>query len=337
MYRPQLSPAIDQALRGLPAGRIAVLGHVRPDGDCIGSQVALTRILRALGREAVAVNWHPVPTPCRPFVGDTPFVLGEGFDFAGHTVVSVDCADRKRFGKEFEPQVPAVELNLDHHVSNTRYARVNFVDDKAAATGELLAMAAFDNAWPLDAVTAQALYVGIATDTGQFRYNSTSLTTFELCRRLVELGADPAGAAASLYENERPAKIALLQRYLASFEHLCGGRACVGTLLRRDFVETGAEREDTEGLVEYARAIAGVEIGVLLEEMGPASMKGSFRAKDPAHRVDQLAARFNGGGHACAAGFNPETDLASFRPLLRAALEEHFQQFDAPRAHVHRS
>ena len=325
LYRPQLSGALAEAIRALPPGRVAVLGHVRPDGDCIGSQVAFARMLTALGRDAVCVNWHPVPTACRPFVGDTPFFAGEGYDFTGQVVVAVDCADRKRMGIHFEPHVPEVWINVDHHISNTRYARHNCIDAQSSATGELLAMAALDNGWEIDPVTAQALYVGIATDTGQFRYGSTTRTTFDICCHLMERGANPAAAAQSLYDNERPAKLALLQRFLASFQRWCDGRVCVGQLRLKDFEETGAEREDTEGLVEYARSIVGVEIGVLLEETGAQTMKGSFRAKDPLHRVDQLAKAFNGGGHACAAGFNPDAALDPFLPVLRAALEDHFK------------
>jgi bifunctional oligoribonuclease and PAP phosphatase NrnA len=316
------------ALRGRP---VTVIGHVRPDGDCIGSQVALTRVLRHLGIDAVARNQHTVPGACQPFVGDTPFASACQAAPADTVTAAVDCADPSRFGEALGPTLGPLLLNIDHHISNTGYALHNLVAADSAATAEILAGLFLDLQLPIDAVTAQALYVGIATDTGQFRFSSTGKRTFAICCHLLEAGADPAQAAFHLYEQESPAKLALLQRFLSSFEFHCGGRVCIGTLDQAVWAATGASKEDTEGLVDYARSMAGVEIGVLLEERSDV-LKGSFRAKDPVHRVDRIAARFNGGGHACAAGFNPRMDLPSFRPQLIAALEEHFANYDRARA-----
>jgi phosphoesterase RecJ-like protein len=311
------------AIAGLRGKPLAVLGHVRPDGDCIGSQVGLARALRAMGFDVVCYNQHSVPRNCAAFVADTPFFKAEHGVDAGRVAITVDCADRKRLGGILQEAYPRVYLNIDHHISNTSYAEHNIIDGHASATGELLGGILLDNGLPMDAVCAQALYVGIATDTGQFRFSSTTRDTFEICCHLMERGADPAGAAMDLYEQESPAKLALLQHFLASFRYVCGGKACIGIIDQQAWDATGARKEDTEGLVDYARSIEGVEIGILLEEHH-GQLKGSFRAKDPLHRVDRLAAQFNGGGHACAAGFNPETTLAEFYPRLLTALETHF-------------
>jgi bifunctional oligoribonuclease and PAP phosphatase NrnA len=324
MYYPEHSPRFAAALARLRGHKVAVLGHVRPDGDCIGSQVALTRLLRSHEVDAIAVNQHEVPPMCAGFVGDTPFFLASEADLDGRLAVSVDCADHKRLGEALQARFASVELNIDHHISNALYGKENLIDGASSATGELLAGIIFDLGYAIDAVTAQALYVGIATDTGQFRFSQTTKQTFDLCRALMDHGADPAAAALQLYERESPAKLALLQRFLASFTYLCEGRVCVGQLGARDFAETGARKEDTEGLVDYARSIEGVQIGVLLEEYAEGLLKGSFRAKDPVHRVDQLARQFNGGGHACAAGFNPGEPMERFYPRFLAALEAHF-------------
>lgn len=314
-----------EAIEGIRGRPVAILGHVRPDGDCIGSQVGLARCLRDLGFDAVCYNHHRVPSNCASFVGDTPFFMdGEGVD-TSRVAISVDCADRKRLGEVLQAAYPEVYLNIDHHISNSRYATHNIIDGSSSATGEILGGILLDNELPMDAVTAQALYVGIATDTGQFRFSSTTRDTFEICCHLMERGADPAAAAMQLYERESPAKLALLQRFLASFRYLCEGRACIGIIDKEAWAATGASKEDTEGLVDYARSIEGVEIGILLEETD-GMMKGSFRAKDPVHRVDQLAIQFNGGGHACAAGFNPDSTLEAFYPRLVAALEKHFSE-----------
>jgi len=324
VHFPELAASFDAALRELIGKPVAVLGHVRPDGDCIGSQVALARVLRSLGADAVCVNQHPVPRNCAAFVGDTPFFLADAAPLEGRIAVSVDCADRKRLGAALDKRFPEIFLNVDHHISNTRYACHNFVAPASAATGEVLGGLFIDNGYAIDAVTAQALYVGVATDTGQFRFGSTTKQTFDICRDLMDCGADPAAAALELYENESPSKLALLQRFLASLSFHCDGRACIGVLRPEDFAETGAIKEDTEGLVDYARAIAGVEIGVLLEHVDGIT-KGSFRAKHPVHRVDELARGFNGGGHACAAGFNPGISLEELYPRVVNALESHFK------------
>lgn len=323
MYFPYHSAAFNRALRSIVGRPVAVLGHLRPDGDCIGSQVGLARVLRAMGEEAVCYNHHPVPLNCRKFVGDTPFFEdGKGVE-TNRVAISVDAADRGRLGPRLQEAYPQVYLNIDHHISNSHYAEINVVDGHASATGELLAGMILDNGFPLDAVSAQALYVGIATDTGQFRFSSTTRRTFEICCRLMDAGADPAAAAMELYEHERSSKLALLQRFLASFRYYFEGRLCVGVIDEAAWKETGACKEDTEGLVDYARSVEGVEIGVLLEEHA-GHLKGSFRAKDGRHRVDLLAAQFNGGGHACAAGFNPGCDLKTFYPRLLEKMAAHF-------------
>lgn len=322
-YFPEHAASFREAVKAIRGKPVAVLGHVRPDGDCVGSQVAVARCLRAMGFDAVCYNHHVVPRNCASFVGDTPFYVDSDGVEAGRVAISVDCADRKRLGPVLTEAYPEVYLNIDHHISNTRYATHNLIDGEASATGELLGGIFLDEEFPMDAVTAQALYVGIATDTGQFRFGSTTCETFEICCRLMEKGADPALAALELYERESPAKLALLQRFLSSFRFLCDGRVCIGTIDRHAWGETGATKEDTEGLVDYARAIEGVEIGILLEERD-GMLKGSFRAKDPVHRVDQLASHFNGGGHACAAGFNPGCSLEELLPRLEEALAAHF-------------
>lgn len=313
-------------LAGIGSRKVAVLGHQRPDGDCIGSQVAIARLLRNRGHEVICLNRDSVPRVLKTFVGDMPFLKpGDwGDDPSDYLAIATDCADKKRFGQEINELFPQIYANIDHHVSNNSYAEHNFIIATASATAEILAGLFLDEGISIDPVTAQALYIGIATDTGQFRFGSTTKQVFEISTRLSECGADPAAAAMELYENESRSKLDLLQRYLASFEYLCGGRVCLGRLSEADFAESGATKEDTEGLVDFARAIEGVAIGVLVEQHH-GNIKGSFRAKDPAMAVHDLAKQFNGGGHACAAGFNmDDQNLDTFIPLLKQALEAKF-------------
>ncbi|MGF1483234.1 MAG: bifunctional oligoribonuclease/PAP phosphatase NrnA [Opitutales bacterium] len=320
MFFPEASPRFGQLLESIRGQKFAVIGHMRPDGDCVGSQVGLCRVLQALGSEAVCVNHHTVPRVLKAFVGDTPFLLASDFTPDGHLAATVDCADPKRIGEHLRACFPQVRLNIDHHLSNPAYAEDNFIEDGTAATAEILAGFFFDLNLPIDPITAQALYIGISTDTGQFRFGSTTARVFEITARLVEKGANAGDAAFELFENERFAKLKLLEAYLQTLRLECEGRFCIGLLPEGIYESTSSDREDAEGLVDYARAIEGVEIGVLIEESG-GSLKGSLRAKDPKYRVDQIAKEFGGGGHAAAAGFNLEGTIQDFLPRLRAAVE----------------
>jgi len=320
-YFPDLSPRFPAFLAELQAHPVAVLGHARPDGDCIGSQVALARVLRARGLEVVCLNPDPVPRRLQFLVGDVPFLRPAAFTPDGHRAVYVDCADLDRPGRKLKAHFPEPFGNIDHHLSSAGFGRHNFVDPTSAATAEILAGLFVDNGLPIDPATAQGLYVGILTDTGQFRFNSTSRRCFQLAAELLARGANPTEAGYELYERETIGKLQLLQRFLASLKLECGGRVCVGVLPAGVFAATGSNPEDTEGMVDYTRAIDGVDIGALIEEQADA-IKASLRSKDPGYRLDVVAGQFGGGGHACAAGLTVKgATLASFYPRLVAALE----------------
>lgn len=317
---PQLQDAFARLFAACEGRRVVVIGHARPDGDCIGSQVALARLLRFRGVDAVCCNPDAVPRRLAFLVADTPFVSLEAALADGRAAIFVDCADRNRASARFSEAFPRPLGNIDHHLSNPAYAEFNLVDTPSAATAEILAGLAQDAGLGLDPVIAMALYTGIATDTGQFRFAATTERTFRLAAALVAAGADPARMGFELYEQETFGKLQLLQRFLASLETSADGRVCIGVLPDGIYEQTGTSIEDTEGLVDYARAIEGVEIGALVE-MRKGAIKGSLRAKDAAYRVDLVAAQFNGGGHACAAGLNVKGEtLEAFLVRLRAAL-----------------
>jgi phosphoesterase RecJ-like protein len=307
---------------------VSVIGHQRPDGDCIGSQVALCRVLRSQGIDAVCVNADPVPRRIAYLLGDTPFFRRDDLVHTGRLGVFTDCADHARGGDKMRELYPQPIGCFDHHMSNTGFAKRNFVDIASAATAELLAGLFIDADLPIDATTAQALYTGILTDTGQFRFPSTTERVFRICADLVERGASPAQAGMELYERESAGKLRLLQHFLASLRLECEGRVCIGILPDGIFEKLGASVEDTEGLVDYARSIDGVEIGALIE-VRPGTIKASLRAKSSEYRVDRIAAEFNGGGHASAAGLNFSDTLDNFYPKLTAAFQRRLAEVDA--------
>ncbi|MCC5025244.1 MAG: bifunctional oligoribonuclease/PAP phosphatase NrnA [Candidatus Synoicihabitans palmerolidicus] len=317
---PELITEFGRLLHAAAGRPIAVMGHARPDGDCIGSQIALTRALREAGYEARCVNADVVPRRLDFVARDEVFLTPDSLGEQDWVAIYVDCADQERAGLRLKERFPVVLGNIDHHVSNQDYATFNCVSPRSAATCEIIAALCVMLDMPIDRQMAQALYTGILTDTGQFRFASTTHCTFELAATLVAAGADPVEAGFELYEREPAGKMLLLQRFLSSLEMHAKGKICVGTLVDGVFAETGTNHEDTEGLVDYARAIDGVEIGCLIEERQD-GVKASLRAKNPAYRVDQVASLFNGGGHACAAGLNVKgIGVTEFCQTLVAAL-----------------
>jgi phosphoesterase RecJ-like protein len=333
-YYPDFSDAFAGLMSALAGRSVAVIGHSRPDGDCIGSQVALARILSARGPAAVCVNPDPVPRRLAFAARGMKFIrTDEAILLPEDTVaVFVDCADHARAGERLKARFAHPQGCIDHHLSNSGYAAVNIVDDRSAAACEILAGLFIDAGLAIDAGTAMALFTGIVTDTGQFRYNSTSQRSFDLAGELVARGASPPEAGYELYERESAGKLRLLQNFLASLTMEFGNRVCIGTLPPGIFETTGTTAEDTEGLVDFARCVDGVDIGVLIEERADGGVKASLRAKDPLCRLDLVAGQFGGGGHACAAGLNQKKGLAEFRPLLLAALEDSLRTMDAERA-----
>ena len=332
-FFPHLAADFQRLLARLAGRKVAVVGHARPDGDCIGSQVGLARILAAAGHDVTCVNADPVPRRLEFLVRGMTFVRADEMlrDPRDYAAVFVDSADHARPGERLRGRFPAPVGNIDHHLSNVGYAEINVVDSAAAATAEILTGLALDHGLTIDAQAANGLYAGILTDTGQFRFASTSRRAFLLAAELLDRGARPPEVGFELYERESIGKLALLQHYLASLRLECGGRVCVGTLANGVFAETGTTAEDTEGLVDYSRSIDGVDVGVLIEERTDGSVKASLRAKDAAYRLDLIAAQFNGGGHACAAGLNLKQGAESFRARLVAALAAQIAIVDAQR------
>ena len=327
-YYPNTSPQFKLLVDSLAGKKIAVIGHVRPDGDCIGSQVALCRALLSVDIEAVCVNQDEVPGSLEFLVENTPFYRGADFDFDGWDVVTVDCADRKRIGADVGPRAPKAIGNIDHHISNTLYGETNLIEGTSSATGEILTGFFLDCGYKIDADTANALYVGIATDTGQFRFPSTTKHTFDLAGVLIDCGVDLNKVNLELYERESFSRLELMQRFLKSLELHFDGRVCVGLLEDGVYEAVGAKTEDSEGLVDFARSIDGVDIGVLLEARA-GKIKGSLRAKEKKYRVDEIAKAYNGGGHAAAAGLNYESTIEVFLPELLEAIGDQIKKVDS--------
>jgi phosphoesterase RecJ-like protein len=303
---------------------------MRPDGDCIGSQVALCRILLAAGIDSLCVNRDRVPPNMVSYTQGLTFLTGDQYVPDGRVAVAVDCADASRIGPDLLDKFGGqLWGNIDHHASNPGYAQHNIVVKTAAATCHVLAYGALRQNLGCDTATAKALHLGIVTDTGRFSYASATAEVFALAAELIERGANPAETNFLVFEHESRGKLELTKRFLNSIQFHEAGKICSGELTQADYTATGTTKEDKEGLVEFPRSVEGVEIAVLMEE-GRDGVRGSLRGRDPRLRLDLLAGKLNGGGHVLAAGFNMlGCTLAKDRVRILGIVAEHYRQHTA--------
>jgi phosphoesterase RecJ-like protein len=294
--------ALDEVAQVLSGGHAFLLPlHEAPDGDTLGSTLALAICLERTGKSAVVASPDAVP-PAYRFLPGSGAVrgwgdVGGGFDAA----VFVDCGDMDRAGGgDVRPRCRVV-VNIDHHPTNPRFGDINLVDPGAAAAGEIVAQILDRLGWPVDPAVATCLYVALMTDTGSFRYANTTAAALRLAARLVDAGASPYDIAGAVYENQPPAHIGLVGRALLSLRVSPSGRAAWMRLGREDFAAAGASEDDTEGVVNYARMVRGVEVGFLLREDARGGVRVSLRSRQTVD-VGLLAAGLGGGGHPRAAG-----------------------------------
>lgn len=312
----------EAAARILQAKRILFFMHVSPDGDSIGSSLALVHALRKIGHEAVIVGVDPIPRIYQ-FLPDWDRWLLPWEQVEGEWDLScfLDCGDLYRVGAA----LPAVAkgrsiLNIDHHATNTVFGDENWMDFSAAAVGELAYRLLKEMNLPIGPEEAVSLYTSIVADTGGFRYSSTTAQTHRIAAELLEQGVKPYEVAAQIFENETPGRLALLGRALAGLQVDPSGKLAWITLRRSEFEETGATDHDAEGLVNWARALNGVEVGVLLKETEEGTIRVGLRSRFTVD-VGTVAKQFGGGGHARASGCTMEGPIeAAAERLLTAVL-----------------
>ena len=285
------------------AQRILFFMHVQPDGDSIGSTLGMIRALRQMGKEAIMVGVDPIP-PMFHFLPGWDEYRVPWQEVKGEWDLScfLDCGDLERVGEA----LPAVRLgrttlNVDHHATNTAFAEYNFLDFSAAAVGELAFHILREIGAPIDAGTALCLYTSLVTDTGGFRYDSTGPGTHRVAAELIELGARPYDVAQAVFETEPLSRLALLSRALQTLQLDDTGRVAWMVVTRRLLAEAGASDHDVEGVVNYARSVAGVEVGILFKETEDGAVRVNLRSRRTVD-VGAVAQSFGGGGHARAAG-----------------------------------
>lgn len=283
--------------------------HLHPDGDAIGSLLALGLALETAGKQVAMVLPGGVPGIFR-FLEGTEKILPAP-SFTPEVIIALDCADRERLllpEEVFAAGVPVV--NIDHHLSNSMFGDYNYVFPEAAATGEIVYDLLTGGGFGLDKRIAEAIYTAVATDTGFFRYSNTSGRVFTIVADLVACcGISPARIAEEVYEERSYDSLRLLGKVLSTLRLSEDGKIAWMTLSRELMAAYAVPLEETENFVNYTISISGVEVGLFFKEMGPEETKVSWRSK-MAVDVSRLAAHFGGGGHARAAGCTIKAPVA---------------------------
>ena len=291
--------------------RFAVMSHVRPDGDALGSQLALALSLQQLGKEVRVWNEEGMLEKYsflpRAELVTKPPSIPEDFDCA----IALDTAIQSRLGTALAAVRSAkIWINIDHHLSNPGYGDVVDVDPDAPATAEIIFRLIKSQNLPFNRDIAENLYAAISTDTGSFQYPKTSARTFEIAAELIRAGLDVGRLNQQLYENYPRRRLELLRELLRTmrFEHR--GRVASVSLSLKTAAELGVLPEDNEGLIDHLRAIRGVIVAVFFEELNDGKVRVSMRSKDDAVDVCAICQKFGGGGHTLAAGARVRGTLA---------------------------
>jgi phosphoesterase RecJ-like protein len=303
--------------------RFLVVTHENPDGDALGSLLGAALGLRELGKDAVMYLAGTAPTPAEYRFLDLSEVTREvPADMEERVLLAVDCANERRIGEDRESlERAALVVDVDHHHDNSRFGAVNLVVAKASSTAEVVRDILRELEVDLTPEIAEALYVGLVTDTGRFQYTNTTPKALRLAAELVEAGADVHGIFRHVYETVQFAKLKLLARALDRAQLFDGGRLVVSYLLRGDFVEVGAEEPFSEGIIDSLRAVEGSEMVALIREPprdeGP-TRRISLRSSHDEVDVSAIARLRGGGGHPQAAGFSSEESVDEIVEFLRS-------------------
>ncbi len=309
------------------ARNILVTSHQDPDGDSVGSQMALIAYLQKKKKRILALNHGKMPNKYR-FL-DPKGVIREASeplpDFVPDAAFVVECPSLRRIGcvqKLLRPET--VIVNIDHHPKNEKFGRVNWLDARASAVGEMVYDFLVAARFKITPSVAEALYTAILTDTGRFRYSSTHPRTLEICARLMKLGANPQRITEEVYYRNSPSDLRLVARVLEGMELHRGNQICFLSIDNRILAETGARFEDTEGIVDYSLYLREVLVGVLFKELSPNKTKVSLRSQNGIN-ISPIAKSFGGGGHPNASGCALALPLAEAKRTVLEKVSELLQ------------
>jgi phosphoesterase RecJ-like protein len=301
--------------------RFYVTSHQRPDGDAIGSAVAMALALRSLGKEATVVFDDVPPLFLRPFPCVDEMRVTTAVTDSVDAALVMECSTLTRTGVSGLDRSPVI--NIDHHPGNEQYGAINWIDESAAACGELVFTLIDALGVPLTADIATHLYLAILTDTGSFRFSHLTPRTYELAARAVAAGANPEWIARTHYDSNSLARVRIFGAVLNGMTIHAGGRVALLTITQSLARELGGTYDDTEGLINFPLTVKEIEAVAFFKEMGPGDWRVSLRSKG-AVDTGRIAKEFGGGGHRNASGcgwHGPIADgHATFARLLGGAV-----------------
>lgn len=302
--------------------RILITSHRDPDGDSIGSQLALDGFLQNFGKPTRIINQGCLPhryaflDPRKKIEKFNQSAEGRDLDFKPDLVFVLECPSLDRLG-EVKNIVPVKSklVNIDHHPDNERFGTINYVDLKASAVGEMIYSLLKTYDFPINSMMANQIYAAILTDTGRFRYSNTSAKCLSICAELIKLGADPKTLTNTIYFNHSLSFLKLLGTILENLEVRDTGKICSMTIDRRLLSELGVNHQEIEGIVGYSLFLSGVEIGLLFTETKEGKTKVNLRSQND-FDVSRLAKMFGGGGHKNAAGCTLNYELEKTKKVI---------------------
>jgi len=312
---------IDRILQEIRSHQsFCVVGHIRPDGDCVGSQIALTMALKNQRKKVVCWNQDPVPQKLA-FLDPTSLMQqpkpGRKFD----CVIAVDSTDLGRTGGVAEHVADRkLLINIDHHPSNDRFGDVNWISKRSPSSGEMVFRLMKAARWTINPRIANCLFTAISTDTGSFQYPTTLPETYVAAGELLKRGADLGRICDEVYQSYSLSRVKLLKHMYNHFRLTCENKIGYVWLKLKDYARTGAEPNDTEGVIDHIRDIDPVVVAIVFEELETNVTRVSLRSKHPKINVGDIAVNFGGGGHQAAAGARIEgTPLAVQRRVVKEA------------------
>jgi phosphoesterase RecJ-like protein len=298
--------------------RFVLSSHSRPDGDSIGSQIAMANALRALGKEVRVVNKDRAPGPLLAFPGVSEIEIADRVDPVFEVALIMECGSLDRTG--VQGLECGVVINIDHHPDNAAYGDINWFDPSAAACGEMVFALVEALGVPLTRTIATHVYLAILTDTGSFHFSSISPRTFDICRQTLEAGIDPVAIARNVYDSNNLGRLKLFGAVLSAMRLSHSGRVAIVYVDHEMARQAGGTYDDTEGLINLPLTVKEIQAVVFFKQVDPGQYRISMRSKGDID-IGAVAKAFGGGGHKNAAGCTVNDTIESLQAVFVNEIE----------------
>ncbi len=297
---------------------IVLIAHINPDGDALGSSLSLYSILKKTGKRVSVFNATKSLPSYLDFLPNFEKIVNK-LPKKIDLMISFDCGSFDRLGID---EKPSFLINIDHHISNTKYGDINIIDANAASSSQVVYNMLKENSVEIDKDSALCIYTALVTDTGSFQYESVTDRVFEMAADLVKCGVKPDFVAKMLFQRDRLSRLRLLAKAYDTIELCCEGKVAFVEVTKEMMEITGAIKDDTDTIVNSVRGIASVEVACMLRE-DDEGIKISLRSKNYAD-VSKVVVRYGGGGHMRAAGatIKAEFDFSKVKEMIKSDLEK---------------